>query len=702
MDNNENPKNKEKKKKNSIETIKKNFNNYVNHKFKYPKGQFCLFYFKGTCSLNNKCQFAHGMTDFSFENYLKLINDPEAIKTELQKYWQHYNFYQLFKEYHLYPYDNLVEYQKTHKELFPKEYSLDEIRNNRNIRNIIRMPMGKEIISEFLKILFEHFPNITIDDFNKYLLYVGYPYSLKDLIKEHHDIFFTKTIDKKMVLIKFEKPNIILEKYIKILTNEFNKKKKFEDIFPMSYKSLTTMINKNIGDYIPNVNQYMNLIGINEKEFVNKISIECIKECEKGNLNILKGKNKDELFIFLDVNSLIDSSIKEIYDKHFNENKTSFAYIYFNFIEKCYSKKLQHEIKHYEKAIFYKGILFQLFKEKALMFLDNSKIMNIFNYNKFKNFDVNNFYDSYYFKKCPDKDINDNNKMNNLIKNFENLSLNNIEFPKENIYNIQNTEIKFVNNEKSLMYFFQKSKNFKVISIDIEGDLSSNNPTINLIQICDNSNNTSEIFVIDIYTFTHPLNENVIYIIKNIFENKNIKKIFFDGRNDLISLHFQLNICIQNYIDLSPLYSAVKSFNDLLKFESNNINDFKNLLNNFESKYIFQGLNTVLYEYHPLHCINELKTKYHTLFHTSPLSKWIQRPILEEFLYYSVLDVKYEYETYMNLRNDLKKIIEQFYNINELNENTLDLIILLISCGHLRFACDKYKTFISNNQISNK
>ena len=140
----------------------------------------------------------------------------------------------------------------------------------------------------------------------------------------------------------------------------------------------------------------------------------------------------------------------------------------------------------------------------------------------------------------------------------------------------------------------------------------------------------------------------------------------------------------------------------MLKFESNNINEFKHLLNHFETKYIYQGLNTVLYEYHPFHCINELKTKYHALFQTSPLSEWIKRPILEEFLYYSVLDVKYEYETYMNLRNDLKKIIEQFYNINELNENTLDLIILLISCGHLRFACDKYKTFISNNQISNK
>ena len=688
---------KAREKKYSLEKIKEQYNDYINHKFKYPKGQFCLFYFKGTCTLNDKCQFAHGINDFSFENYLKLINDPEAIKTELQKNWQNYKFYQLFKEYSSYNYDNLVEYQKKHKELFPKEYTLDEIRYDRSIRNIIRIPMGKEIISGFLKILFEHFPIIKIDDFNKYILYVGYPYSLKDIIKDNQNIFFTKNIDKKLVVIKFEQPHIILENYIKILIKEMNKANKFEEIFPMTFKKLIQIINRNIGDYIPNVNQYMNLIGINEKEFLNKISIECIKQCEKGNLNILKGKNKDELFIITDVNSLINYSIKEIYDKHFNENKTPFAYIYFNYIENCYSNKIQHEIKHHEKFSFYNGILFQLFKEKALMFIDNTKIINIFNYNKFKNFDDNNFYDSYYYKKCPDREIYDNNKMNNLINNFENLSLNNIEFPKENIYNIQNTEIKFVNNEKSLLYFFQKSKNFKVISIDLEGHLSSNNPIINLIQICDNSNNKSEIFVIDIYTFTNPLNENVIYLIKNIFENKNIKKIFFDGRNDLISLHIQLNICIQNYIDLSPLYSAVKTFNDMIKFESNNINDFKHLLNNCESKYSFRGLNTVLYEYHPLHCINELKTKYHSLFHSSPFSEWIKRPILEEFLYYSALDVKYEYETYINLRNNLKEIIGKFYNINELKENILDLIIKLISSEHLKFACDKYKSFITNN-----
>ena len=241
---------KAREKKYSLEKIKEQYNDYINHKFKYPKGQFCLFYFKGTCTLNDKCQFAHGINDFSFENYLKLINDPEAIKTELQKNWQNYKFYQLFKEYSSYNYDNLVEYQKKHKELFPKEYTLDEIRYDRSIRNIIRIPMGKEIISGFLKILFEHFPIIKIDDFNKYILYVGYPYSLKDIIKDNQNIFFTKNIDKKLVVIKFEQPHIILENYIQILIKEMNKANKFEEIFPMTFKKLIQIINRNIGDYI--------------------------------------------------------------------------------------------------------------------------------------------------------------------------------------------------------------------------------------------------------------------------------------------------------------------------------------------------------------------------------------------------------------------------------------------------------------------
>ena len=114
-----------------IEKIREEYNIYINHKFKYPKGQFCKFFFRGTCTLENKCQFAHGMRDFSFDNYLKFINDPEAIKTESQNVWQPYYYYRLFKEY---SYDNLMEYQKKHKELFKVPFTLEEMRAERNKR----------------------------------------------------------------------------------------------------------------------------------------------------------------------------------------------------------------------------------------------------------------------------------------------------------------------------------------------------------------------------------------------------------------------------------------------------------------------------------------------------------------------------------------------------------------------------------------
>ena len=676
-----------------IEKIREEYNIYINHKFKYPKGQFCKFFFRGTCTLENKCQFAHGMTDFSFDNYLKFINDPEAIKTESQNVWQPYYYYRLFKEY---SYDNLMEYQKKHKELFKVPFTLEEMRAERNKRDMVRMSMAKEIISQFLKIFFEHFPVIKSVLFNQYLLYAGYPYSLKDLIKDNSKLFFTRNIQKNIYLIKFESPDVIFNRFIQILINEFKSKENFDEIFPISYKTLIKIINRHIGEYEPNTHQYMNLCEINEKEFLKKITDECMKESNKINLKILKGKKEEELFYNVDINSLINSVFENIYEKHFNENNTPFAYIYFDFIENTCLKKIISEIKHSEKDLFYIGLKFKIFQEKSLLFFDNTQKINIFNFNKFKNFDDKNFYNSYYYSKCnknEDLDID-------LMSDFEKLTLNNIQCPKENIYNIEETEIKFINNENSLNYFYQKSKNFQVICIDLEGHLSINNPVVNLIQICDNSNNKSEIFIIDIYTFINPLNKNAINLIKYLFENKNIKKIFFDGRNDVASLHVALNICVKNYIDLSPLYSAVNSFEELLKFKSKELKEFGVLFQNCRNKFTFQSLNTVLYEYHPNHCINQLKDKYHTLFKKEPLSKWTKRPILEEFLYYSALDVKYEFDTYMSLRNKLKTIIINFYNVNELKNNEIDLIILLISSGHLRFACDKYKNLISKTKIS--
>lgn len=46
-----------------------------------------------------------------------------------------------------------------------------------------------------------------------------------------------------------------------------------------------------------------------------------------------------------------------------------------------------------------------------------------------------------------------------------------------------------------------------------------------------------------------------------------ILKIFFDGRNDLLSLHKELNICVKNYIDLSSLYNATNSYKEQYQFK---------------------------------------------------------------------------------------------------------------------------------------
>ena len=181
---------------------------------------------------------------------------------------------------------------------------------------------------------------------------------------------------------------------------------------------------------------------------------------------------------------------------------------------------------------------------------------------------------------------------------------------------------------------------------------------------------------------------------KSIFENKNIKKIFFDGRNDLLSLHKELNICVNNYIDLSSLYNAVNSFQELYKFKISEEQDekkFNKCLKFIKQNFYCKGLNTVLKNFHSKNCINPLKEKYHKLFKEKEYEYWAKRPIIEEFLLYSALDVKYEFDTYNNLKNCLKNILINFYEMKEIENNNIDLIILLISCWNHKEACNNFK-----------
>ena len=58
---------------------------------------------------------------------------------------------------------------------------------------------------------------------------------------------------------------------------------------------------------------------------------------------------------------------------------------------------------------------------------------------------------------------------------------------------------------------------------------------------------------------------------------------------------------------------------------------------------------------------------------------------------YSALDVKYEFDTYTNLKNELKKVLSNFYEKKDMSEDIIDLIILLISSGNHNNACKTYE-----------
>ena len=148
-----------------------------------------------------------------------------------------------------------------------------------------------------------------------------------------------------------------------------------------------------------------------------------------------------------------------------------------------------------------------------LFFTNNNNDLYAFTYNKIQSFNIDEFYNNnYYFKNCF--------KEKDLDKTIENLNINsqnkvideNINLNENKIYSIDNTIIKFINDKNSLYYFKNKSINFEVLSIDIEGQFILNNIKINLIQICDDTNLKNDIYIIDFNTFKINKKEKDIFL----------------------------------------------------------------------------------------------------------------------------------------------------------------------------------------------
>ena len=669
------------------EQIKSQYETYLNCKLLYPKSQFCFFYFKGTCLLGNKCQFCHGYQEFSLERYLTFLKDKDAVEKSSQKYYQKFYFYQIIPE-DSYTYENLLEYQDKHPDEFKTKYTFEELKESRPKRLIIRRALVQDIMDKFLNDLFNKYNVIKSEDLLYYIFNVGYTLSGKKLLK-NTKICFLKTIKEENInvnyYIKSPSPEEMMNIFIK-RTIEYMNTGKYEDFFPINFSIISKILFTKIGKYEPSLTVYKNHTNINEKDFIHNFIARLIDECNKGNFDLIKNKTKDELIgnKFSDFNKILQNYLLK-----FNISK----FCFFNFDEVFKNEKTN------DKNI----IKYQLFNDDYLFFINNDNKLLLFNYKKLESFNIEDFYNNeYYYKDCF-KELEIGNKIENInlnpvneIKDDENLELN-----SNNIYNIQDTIINFINDENSLKYLKSKSKNFEILSIDLEGEFDGayENVKINLIQICDDTNLKNDIYVIDFYNIKNIGKEifsELSILLKDIFENKNIKKIFFDGRSDLLCLHKELKICVKNFIDLSSLYNAVNSYNEQYKLKSINKEkkekDFMKCLNICKQNYFSRGLNKVLEQYHSKKMINHLKNKYHELFkeEDKDFYFWTKRPILEEFLLYSALDVKYEFDTYNNLKNKLKKVLEEFYEIKDISENNVDLVILLISCPNHNAACDKY------------
>ena len=708
----------------SRKEIEDEYAKYLSHTFKYPKAQMCYYYFKGIC-YNKQCQFAHGFSDLNMDAYFSFIKDSSVFPAEKGMNWQKPYFYRLFERKDR-TYIDLYNYQNAHKDKFEHIYTQQELIEDGQKRMPIRREIANEVLNGFVNYLFNKFKIIEINKLQKYITDSGYFLATKTMNRDN--IFFAKCVKdkktKKTYGIKYPSNEEMIQSFISIII-KYTKENKDINIFPFSFKSITNIINKNIGDYEPSSYHFMCKNNMTQDDFCMEIINKLKEKSDKGEFDLIKGKDIKDLFYQPDISEYIKEIKAGIYNRHFNLYKTPYAFIFFDEIINSYNLTVKKELSGKDFSEFDHNLIIELHKDKNLFFYDNTNTLYMINYSKFDNFELENFYDSVYYKKCFFSNVNQyyiqslNNEKLSLSNELEDIldinqdSKKSIKIDKIKFtYTIKGVDILFIHDKESLDYFIYKSKQFKEISVDIEGRLRLYRPQINLIQICDNVENNTEIFVLDIYSFTN--NESLkqygnllLTKVKQIFENPDIIKIFFDGRSDLSTLHMQFSICVCSYIDLSSLYCAAESFKEQSLYDkdcsSTSKEDFLSLIKSFINKWTSKGLNTVLYQYHPEHKINELKDIMHELFEKEKREYFTNRPINEEFLYYSAIDVKYLYDTFLNLKKTIYNSFAEFCGVvlNNKSEENLHLILLLISSGHLKAACLSYINEVNKTKIDN-
>ncbi len=93
-------------------------------------------------------------------------------------------------------------------------------------------------------------------------------------------------------------------------------------------------------------------------------------------------------------------------------------------------------------------------------------------------------------------------------------------------------------------------------------------------------------------------------VLKSLFLNPNIRKVFFDGKKDIEAMHFVMGVGIHNVFDAQAVHMALFQFKEFSK--NKKIYEVKQM--------VTPGLNDVLGKHEVEHGVNTLKHKFKKIF----------------------------------------------------------------------------------------
>ena len=275
------------------------------------------------------------------DRYFTFLKDKTAVEYSCQKYYQKFYFNRIIPE-DSYTYDNLLEFQEKHPDLFSKKFTFEQLKKSRKKRLVIRKLLTKDLIEQFLNELFNKFNYIKSEDLNYYIYNVGYPMSIRLLLK-NTNICFSKNFKEKgknniTYFMKNLTPEEMINIFVKIII-EYMKNGKYEDFFPLKFSLISKIIFTSSKFYEPNLTTYFRYNKTSEKELMEIITEKLIDESNKGNFDLIKNKDKTELLKEIP-NKIIN--IEEIYNQ-LNNSKFFFFLIWIK--SKIFFKKRKLRIK---------------------------------------------------------------------------------------------------------------------------------------------------------------------------------------------------------------------------------------------------------------------------------------------------------------------------------------------------------------------